>query len=112
MNNAAEIKEITLDTSSESSAFFSFVTNNYADTNTFDVFAEPWCTAPPRLCGHFVALGEVALENVSAAEIPADTSFPTDITCQDLAVGDTCIFKNADDSYTAVTIASHVMPAS
>jgi len=108
----AEIKEITLDTSQDSSSFFSFVTDNYADDNTFDVFAEPWCTDPPRLCGHFVALGEVALENVSAAEIPADTSFPTNIECQDLAVGDTCIFKNADDSYTAATIASHVMPAS
>ncbi len=108
--SVAEIKEITLNTSQDSSSFFSFVTDAYADANTFDVFAEPWCTVPPRLCGHFISLGSKALENVSAADIPASTSFPAEVTCQDLAVGDTCIFKNADGSYTAATISSHTKP--
>lgn len=112
VNDVAEIKEITLDTSQDNSMFFSFVTEGYTDNNSFDVMAEPWCTAPPRLCGHFVALGKVVLEDLSAADIPAGNSFPAEINCADLAVDDTCIFKNSDDSYTAATIASHVMPDS
>lgn len=108
----AEIKEITLDTSQDSSSFFSFVNDAYADAQTFDVFAEPWCTTPPRLCGHFVSLENRTLENVSAADVPAASAFPAEIECQDLAVGNTCIFKDANDSYTAATIASHTMPDS
>ena len=108
----AEIKQITLDTAQDSSSFFSFVTDNYADSNTFDVFAEPWCKPyiSPRLCGHFVSLGNKALEDVTAADIPAAGALSADLNCENLAVGDTCIFKNADDSYTAATIANHVMP--
>ncbi len=99
-------KTIVLDSSDPQRSAFSFSKGEYAEWMEGDISNEPWCTEDPGICGNWVDLGAVQLNEIGAEDIP-DSGYLSEggyVDCEYVKVGHTYINKNEDGTYYAFEI--------